>query len=62
MGSPPSGAASPVSGPALRGGNGAVEDEDDDAEPKVIRHIFMIRHGQYELEQKENGLTELGKH
>lgn len=29
---------------------------------KVIRHIFLIRHGQYNLDDKAHGLTELGKH
>lgn len=28
---------------------------------QTVRHIYLIRHGQYELEKKEHGLTELGK-
>ena len=29
---------------------------------KVIRHVFLVRHGQYNLDDKAHGLTELGKH
>jgi len=28
----------------------------------VIRHVFLVRHGQYNLDDKTHGLTELGKH
>ncbi|KAK3255448.1 hypothetical protein CYMTET_35368, partial [Cymbomonas tetramitiformis] len=33
----------------------------DDAKPGKIRHLLLIRHGQYDLESKEHGLTELGE-
>jgi hypothetical protein len=30
--------------------------------PRVVRHLWLIRHGQYELDDPKHGLTEMGRH
>jgi len=37
------------------------EDKPTEKQRNVIRHVFFIRHGQYSLDDKRHGLTELGK-